>query len=277
VQLDLHARTDVGRVRSQNEDAFGLWMPEDSSEARTRCAVLAVADGMGGHPGGEVASALAVNAVCHLANEEKFDPPADFIGGVFENATEQIRDRGREEPRFREMGTTLTAAYLADGRAWVGHIGDTRLYWIRQGRVMQVTIDHNVAQELVDSGKLDPEAAEDHPMSNVLTRCLGVCPQDQPDLLSGVLELEVGDQLLLASDGLAKTVHVDAILELVANVDSETGTDRLVQAAVAAGAPDNVTVVLCRLLDLSPRKDDFPGTSFSFGAASKLDWALPNS
>lgn len=252
-------------------------MPEHSTDEDSTCVVLAVADGMGGHPGGEVASALAVNAVCHLANEADFNPPAAFIQSAFRKASEQIRERGNEEPRYREMGTTLTALYLEGGQAWVGHIGDTRLYWIRAGRVMQVTVDHNVAQELVDSGKLDPEAAEDHPMSNVLTRCLGVCPQDQPDLLAGVLQLEKGDQLLLASDGLAKTVHIDAILELVAEVDSETGTDRLVQAAIAAGAPDNVTVVLCRLLDSVAPGRDGAGTQFKFVAGSAVEWALPKS
>lgn len=252
MKVDIAARTDVGLVRTQNEDAYGLWtLPADRSDDITR-AIITVADGMGGHPGGDVASSVAVDTAREIVQASPEVPPLPLLQEVFREASLRIRSRGDEEPVYREMGTTLTAVYISGGRVWLGHIGDTRLYWIRGSRWLQVTRDHTVAQELVNSGKLDAETADDHPMSNVLTRCLGICPEDHPDLLEGPLSLEAGDLLLLASDGLAKTVHSDALVDLIGGVEVQKATSQLIEASLAGGAPDNVTVVLLRILSAEP-------------------------
>lgn len=244
MQLRIHARTHVGRVRQSNEDAFGVWTPSGASEDEV--AFLAVADGMGGHPGGEIASQLAVEAVREVAASHPADDPAELLRAAYDAAQDRILARGKEEPRYREMGTTLTCVWFARGRAHVAHVGDTRLYWFRGPRWVRVTADHTMAQDLVDSGKLEPEDAEEHPTSHVLTRCLGICPRQSPDILHGTLGLKSGDTLLLATDGLAKTVHDETLAEMVAGNDPELAAEWMIEAALAAGGPDNVTVLLAR-------------------------------
>jgi protein phosphatase len=270
VKLDIHARTDVGLLRPQNEDAFSVWTaPSPSAHDR---ALLAVADGMGGHPGGEIASALAVEAACEVAASNLALPPREVLRRVYEEAAIRIDTRGREDLRYREMGTTLTSVILFGGLAHVGHIGDTRMYWIRGGQCHLITRDHNVAQDLVNSGRLEADIAEDHPMANVLTRCLGVCPDQTPDILGGALRLGVGDVLLLATDGLAKTVHARTLVELIQETNAEVASDRLVKAALAGGAPDNVTVILARVLEVGETAPSSGDRVYEFEAVAELDW-----
>ena len=251
MKLEISARTNVGLVRSRNEDSYNVW-PDATPEGGSRRTLLSVADGMGGHPGGDVASSLAVETARSLIGDESAESlaPSDVLRDVFSTAHSSIRARGTEEPQYQEMGTTLSAVVLESRYAHVGHIGDTRVYWIRGNQWIQVTRDHTVAQELVDSGRLDSEEAEEHPMSNVLTRCLGVCPDSTPDILDCPLELAAGDLLLLATDGLAKTVHLQAVQDLVVGVSCEQGTAQLIEAALSGGAPDNVTVVLARVTEV---------------------------
>ena len=146
------------------------------------------------------------------------------------------------------------------------------MYWIRGAVCHQITRDHNVAQDLVSSGRLEAEVAEDHPMANVLTRCLGVCPDQTPDLLAGALRLAAGDVLLLATDGLAKTVHARAFIELIDETNAEVASERLVAAALASGAPDNVTVIVARILDLEAGSAPRNETIYEFESAARLDW-----
>lgn len=251
MRFDFAARSDVGLVRRRNEDSWGAWPQNTRGEHEVPAGLFAVADGMGGHPGGEVASVLAVSAVIDLAPHVAPDPPTR-LRQIFDEASRRIGDRGREEPRHRDMGTTLTAIALTGGSAWVGHIGDTRLYWIRGDQQLQITRDHTMVQDLVDSGALSPLLADHHPSSNVLTRCLGVCPEQIPDLLTRPLALEVGDRLLLASDGLVKAVRPARVPDLIAGLDAGKGVERLLEAALEGGAPDNVTIILITVLDPGP-------------------------
>jgi protein phosphatase len=274
LKLEIHARTDVGLLRPRNEDAFSIWTPASSVTDPVARAVVAVADGMGGHPGGEIASSIAVEVASEIAASHQNELPAHLLQALFRRAADAIERRGQADPEYREMGTTLTTAFLLNGRAHVGHIGDSRMYWIRGGVYTQVTRDHNVAQELVLSGRLDAEVAEDHPMANVLTRCLGVCPDNAPDFLDGALLLEPGDVLLFASDGLAKAVHPQTLVELIRAVSAERATQQLVEAALSGGAPDNVTVVIVRVLESSGA----PGASapsepdYRFGSSDSFSW-----
>lgn len=260
----------MGLVRPQNEDSFSVWTPSPTVAGIS--ILLSVADGMGGHPGGEIASALAVEAASDVAAKNTDLAPPELLREVFREATARIDQRGRSDLRYREMGTTLTSVVLRNGYAHVGHIGDTRMYWIRGTSCIQITRDHNVAQDLVSSGRLEADVAEDHPMANVLTRCLGVCPDQNPDMLAGALRLRSGDVLLLATDGLAKTVHARTFVELMQEANAEVASERLVAAALAGGAPDNVTVVVARILDAEPATAPPDATAYEFDSAGHLDW-----
>jgi protein phosphatase len=271
VKLDIHYRTHVGKVRQSNEDAFTVWTPGDDSDQ----VFLAVADGMGGHPGGEIASKIAVDAAREMAEFKTGSDPLVILHAVFDHAAREIRNRAVREPRYREMGTTLTCVWYQQGHAYVGHIGDSRLYWFRSGRWTQVTVDHTMAQDLVESGKLLPEDAEEHPTSHVLTRCLGICPRQAPDILHGSLALRDGDTLLLASDGLGKTVHDETLAEMVGSADPARAGEWMVEAALAAGGPDNVTVVLARAAGESALQGSLGGPAHDLDSERlRLTWDL---
>ena len=238
--------SDVGRVRRNNEDAFRL----DAQRG-----VFLVADGMGGHAAGEVASALAADTALELLSAAAAAPGADALpaalGDAFHLAHRRIRDCCAAEPRNRGMGTTLTALVLRpDLSCHVGHIGDSRLYRLRGGRLEQLTRDHTWVQREVDAGRLAPAAARSHHLSHILTRVLSDDLDPEPDLLSG--SCAPGDLLLLASDGLYNLLPDPAIARLL----GEEGPlpDRvqaLLDAANAAGGVDNVTVVLVRIVAAS--------------------------
>ena len=238
MRLSSFAGTDVGRARSGNEDSYFC--------GRT---VLAVADGLGGHQGGEVASAAAVEPLAALDGREFADPAeaADELTAAIREANAAILDRAGGDPGLWGMGTTVTAAALAGERhLQLAHVGDSRAYLLRDGSLEQLTTDHTVVGELVRRGRLTPEQAAIHPERSILTRAVGLDPQvpvDTPD----PLELHDGDQVLLCSDGLTEAVDDDRIAELLsAAADGEAACRSLIDAANAAGGPDNITVVLLR-------------------------------
>jgi PPM family protein phosphatase len=233
-------RTDVGRVRSANEDAFHLG---DS--------VFAVADGMGGHVAGEVASTTAL------------EPIAKLDGHVFSDATEAttalrdaviaanraVVDKAAGDPNYRGMGTTLTAVMIEGRRAHIAHVGDSRAYLLREGSFSQLTNDHTLVQRLIEEGRLTREEAARHPQRSVITRAIGVDAEVEVDAMA--LELEPGDVMLLCSDGLTGPVEDDAILSLL-STDEPIGdvADALIEAANEAGGPDNITAVVLRFEEL---------------------------
>ncbi|MCA9754202.1 MAG: serine/threonine-protein phosphatase [Candidatus Eisenbacteria bacterium] len=271
MKLNILHRSHVGRVRELNEDAYAIWRPPASSDAD--CALLAIADGMGGHPGGEIASRLAVEAVEKMVPTLVGKFPSELLTSSFQFASHQIKERATAEPEYGEMGTTLTCVWYQDGHAYVGHVGDTRLYWFREDRWVQVTVDHTMAQDLVDAGRLEPEEADEHPTSHVLTRCLGVCPRQSPDILHGSLALQDGDTLLLATDGLGKTVHDETLAEMIGKVGPEQACDWMIEAALAAGAPDNVTVILARAEGDAPFAPAYGGPKHQLdGSPARFSW-----
>jgi serine/threonine protein phosphatase PrpC len=238
MRLSSFAGTDVGRVRSGNEDSYFC--------GRT---VFAVADGLGGHQGGEVASAAAVEPLAALDGRELADPDeaAEALAAAIREGNTAILDRAAGDPGLWGMGTTVTAAARAgDHHLQLAHVGDSRAYLLRDGSLAQLTTDHTVVAELVRRGRLTPEQAAIHPERSILTRAVGLDPRvpvDTPD----PLELHDGDQVLLCSDGLTETVHDDQIAELLATThDGEAACRSLIDAANAAGGPDNITVVLLR-------------------------------
>jgi serine/threonine protein phosphatase PrpC len=242
MRLSSFARTDVGRARSGNED----------SHLRGR-TVFAVADGLGGHRGGEVASAMAVEPLAALDGRDfaDADQAAEALEGAVRAANRAILQRGRSDPELRAMGTTVTAAtVVAAGQALqLAHVGDSRAYLLRAGELRQLTTDHTVVAEAVARGLLTRGQAAVHPQRGVVTRAVGLDPDVRVDLPEP-LELAPGDQVLLCSDGLTEVVGDDRIAaELAEGADGDDACAALVAAANRAGGPDNVTVVLLRVAD----------------------------
>jgi serine/threonine protein phosphatase PrpC len=227
-------KTDPGRVRRRNEDAFVVDPP-----------LFAVADGMGGAQAGEVASRLAAAAFREYREADEL-APEERVRAIIKEANRRIYDRARTDSEVSGMGTTVTAALLTDGRVVIGHVGDSRAYRIRDGRLEQLTDDHSLVADLMRSGRLTAEEAEGHPQRSVITRALGTDPDVDVDTL--VIEVEAGDLFLLCSDGLSTMVSDSEVLQTVeraATLD-EAARD-LVRAANTGGGEDNVTVVLFRL------------------------------
>lgn len=270
VHVDAHGRTDVGKVRSQNQDQFliaalhkvvelhGTSIPEAYSrrfDSGARALLLLVADGVGGGLGGDEASSVTLDAImdyvtnsmrCFYKLDEQI--PQDLLlelAATVEKSHAAVRSRAEEVPERAGMATTLTMAHVLWPRAYVVHIGDSRCYRFRAGELLQVTKDQTVVQDLIDAGALKPEDAAESPYASVLSQAIGAHDSVQP-VISRV-GLQSGDTLLLCTDGL--TAHLDdrAIADaLGAAGDAEAATGRLVDGALGGGGSDNVTVVVSR-------------------------------
>jgi len=228
--------SDPGRVRRRNEDAYVCEPP-----------LFAVADGMGGAQAGELASRLAAAALREQRDDATADPETHLRSSIQE-ANRRIFARAATDPQVSGMGTTVTAAFVADGRVAVGHVGDSRAYRIRDGEVEQLTQDHSLVADLVRSGRLTPQEAEVHPQRSVITRALGTDAAVQVDSFS--VDARPGDVFLLCSDGLTTMIDEAAVLKAVRKSSSlESAARALVQAANKSGGEDNVTVVLFSIAD----------------------------
>ena len=229
--------TDVGRVRDGNEDDF--------LDQSNRLGLVAVADGMGGHRAGEVASATALEAL--RAAVASGEPLRDAIEG----ANDAVLEKSVSDQEFHGMGTTLTAGMLgSDGHLVVGHVGDSRAYLVRDGELSQITDDHSLVEEMVRSGELTPEQAEVHPRRSVITRALGIDPQVEVDEYP--IELQPGDRILFCSDGLTTMVRPDEIASILGREpDLRRAAQLLVDAANAAGGEDNITAVIIEAVEVS--------------------------
>jgi PPM family protein phosphatase len=224
-------RTDAGRVRRRNEDAFVLDPP-----------LFAVADGMGGAQAGEVASRLAVAALREYHEADQMEP-RERVQALIKEANRRIYERALEDAQASGMGTTITAALLTGGRLIIGHVGDSRAYRIRDGTLEQLTEDHSLVADLMRSGRLTQEEADAHPQRSVITRALGTDADVDVDML--VVEAAPGDLFLLCSDGLTSMVGDEDILRTIETSDGlERASRELVRAANSGGGEDNVTVVL---------------------------------
>jgi protein phosphatase len=239
IALHYAARSDVGLIRANNQDS-GYAGPH----------LLVVADGMGGHAGGDIASSLAVAELAALDGESLGAQEAQGrLNEALRAANGRLLDRVVREPVLAGMGTTVTAVLRAGSRLILAHIGDSRAYIVREGRLVQVTTDHTYVQRLVDEGSLTTDEAEHHPQRSVLLRVLTGEHGDEPDL--SVREGRPGDRLLLCSDGLSGVVSFETIEETLAGGHSPgEAAQRLVDLALRAGGPDNVTVIVADVVEL---------------------------
>jgi serine/threonine protein phosphatase PrpC len=239
--LNRGAMTDMGRMRKNNEDRYLI-----------AGRLAAVADGMGGHRAGEVASAIAMEELATLEHAGPWPTPAEAgeaLRAVFLAANRRIRETAAKDAEFEGMGTTLVALLEDGDSVHLANVGDSRAYLLRNGELSQVTVDHTLVQELIDEGRLRPDEAERHPQRSIITRALGVESDVEVDLFT--YKLLSGDRLLLCSDGLSGVVDEHRIRNVLLRVpEPQRAAEKLVAMANEGGGPDNITVVV---LDTSDR------------------------
>jgi protein phosphatase len=230
----------VGRVRSVNQDVCGEF--ENAEGYR----LLVVADGMGGHSGGETASRLALESIGWVFASD-FAEPDTLLARAFRAANDEIFRVGASDPALRGMGTTGVAILIGPGdEGWVAHIGDSRAYRLRDGRFDQITEDHSWVREAVRRGRITTDEAREHPMKNVLLQSIGVAPNSEATVTP--IDLKLQDRFLLCSDGLWGEVGDRAIAEVLARESPSPAVAELVDLANAHGGSDNVTVQVAALL-----------------------------
>jgi PPM family protein phosphatase len=239
--LALHyaLRSDVGLLREGNED---------SAYAGPR--LLAIADGMGGHAAGEVASAVAISAIAPLDGQGLTDSTdmLDALAAAVASARSTLHEMSEEDPATEGMGTTLTALLWADDQVAICHIGDSRAYLLRDGDLYQITRDHTLIQSLVDEGRLSPQAAANHPQRSLIMRALQGSTEADPDLSMHTALL--GDRYLLCSDGLTDVVTDLAVHTTLVSVQSpEQAVEQLINQAITNGGPDNITCIVADVID----------------------------
>jgi serine/threonine protein phosphatase PrpC len=239
--LTIASRTDVGKVRSANEDSYLVVIPEDPLAAERRGRLVVVADGMGGAVGGAHASRMVVETLSEAMYSDHGFPPEQALSESIQLANRNIHSEASARLEMKGMGSTCTAMLLLHDRAYIGHVGDSRAYLVRQGRILALTDDHTKVQLLLDSGMITPAEAEVHPERSVLIRSIGPKPTVEVDVLEPV-ELEDGDRLVLCSDGLTNHVSDGEILQLSEDHAPAEAVDRLVKLAKERGGTDNITV-----------------------------------
>jgi PPM family protein phosphatase len=239
--LALHyaLRSDVGLLREGNEDS-----------AYAGPQLLAIADGMGGHAAGEVASAVAISAIAPLDRQglTRSDEMLDALAAAVASARNTLHDMSVADPAVEGMGTTLTAMLWADAQVAVCHIGDSRAYLLRNRDLWQITRDHTLIQSLVDEGRLSPAAAANHPQRSLIMRALQGSTDADPDL--AMHDALLGDRYLLCSDGLTDVVSDEAVHHVLSTVaDADEAVDRLIELAIRNGGPDNITCIVADVVD----------------------------
>lgn len=252
MRLEAQARTDPGPVRENNEDAFLV---------EVEAGLFVVADGMGGHASGEVASEIAVETVAEVLLESE-DPDETRLERVTPDDEEAIRERLRycmnqaslrirreamANPKHTGMGTTLCVLLIEDDVAHLGHVGDSRIYLFRDDRLTRLTRDHTVVQQEIDAGRLTPELARIVPHKNILTQSVGYHGPVEPD--TSTRPVQPGDIFLICSDGLTDPLDDDALADLIRGAARDDLAEVLTQAALVNGTEDNVTVVVVTVDD----------------------------
>lgn len=234
--------TDTGRVRTNNQDSMFC---EENAVGNFPNLFL-VADGMGGHKAGDMASRMCVEEVVHQIQTTDKKTPVGVFEEAVEKANRMICERASENPELSGMGTTLVAATIEKETAYIVNVGDSRLYLLRD-TLQQITTDHSLVEEMVQSGEIGKEEMRTHPNKNIITRALGTDLEVQPDCFE--IEVRQGDVLLLCSDGLSNMLEDEAMEVIIKNhrENIEEAGNELVRQANEAGGKDNITVVLIEL------------------------------
>jgi serine/threonine protein phosphatase PrpC len=249
LRLDVAQLTDVGRKRPHNEDNMAYVMPKDPQVMTKKGALFIVADGMGGHAAGEVASEIAVDTISNVyyQQDDGEDAPASLLRAI-KRANTLIRQRAAENMSRSGMGTTCVSAILRGGTAYIANVGDSRAYLVRAGQVRQVSQDHSWVEEQVRAGLLSRDQARSHAQRNVVTRALGTQSEVEVDIFTE--KIEDGDTFILCSDGLSGQVSDDELHTIVDKYQQpQESVYRLVERANENGGPDNITAIIIHVLD----------------------------
>jgi len=233
-------RTDTGLVRTLNEDSVAWVTPHDDDTAN-RGSLALVADGMGGHAAGEVASALAADVVRRLYYDLD-GPIPQVLASAFAAANRAIIEYAQEHPECRGMGTTCTVLAFRDSHAWLAHIGDSRAYLLRDRHLIQLSEDQTLVAKLVSEGTITQAEADQSPMHNVILQALGTTSNIKPMIGAKGLPLQSGDVLILCSDGVSNMVPDGKIAEVASRLPPQEACDALIEAALAAGGHDNASL-----------------------------------
>src|SRR5438067_615845 len=247
-------KTDVGLVRSENQDFGTYTTPAEERESHPGGRLLVVADGMGGHRGGATASRIAGETVKaqYLVSEEH--DIAAALRDALARANARIFTEAQANPDLRGMGTTTSALVVKNNQAWFAHVGDSRIYLVRDDEIRQITEDHSLVASMVREGLLTPKEAETHPRRNVLQRSMGVGEDVEIDV-SGPFDVKENDVFILCSDGLHGLVKEPELKEIAALPIDQAATE-YVKRALSRGAPDNVTVIVAKIVALDAIGDE---------------------
>jgi serine/threonine protein phosphatase PrpC len=245
--MEVAILTDVGRVRENNEDSYLYWEAEADDDFRRKGRLAVIADGMGGYEGGQEASRLAVQTVRNVYDNLSRNGPQAALTQAFAAAHDRIRSYAEEHPEFYGMGTTCTALAVLERQLHFAHVGDSRLYLVRNGDISRLTRDHSYVGRLVESGIVRSEDAESHPQRHILTAALGSGVEVAADVSQEALTLEQGDTLVLCTDGLWGLVNEQEVALIIHENTPADACRELVKMALQRGGPDNITVVVLRV------------------------------
>jgi protein phosphatase len=247
--IEAASLTDVGLQRSNNEDSWLYWEPGSDEEFRRKGRLAVVADGMGGCEGGQEASRLAVETIGDVYQSSLEDDSQKVLIEAVESAHRSIQRYAEEHPQFQGMGTTCTAVSIVGRQLCFAHVGDSRLYLVREATISRLTRDHSYVGRLVENGIMRPEDAESHPQRHILTAALGAGPEVELDVPQLPIPLQEGDVLVLCTDGLWSLVGEQELAQIIwCNTPSQSCI-ALVKLALQRGGPDNITVLVLRVSD----------------------------
>lgn len=239
--------TDVGCQREINEDCIRFVQPGDPDVANKKGLLVLVADGMGGHSAGEVASSMAIDVISRLYYQELGDPQS-ALKSAFNQASREIFEVSEKDENLKGMGTTCTALVLKNGTALAAHVGDSRLYLVRDGQIYLMTEDHSEVMEMVKRGLISLEEARHHPDKNVILRAIGSHPEVEVSTWDEPFPAREGDRFLLCSDGLYDLVEDDEIKRAVEHAEPQSACESLIALAKERGGHDNISVGIVSLL-----------------------------
>jgi PPM family protein phosphatase len=245
--VELASLTDVGCERENNEDSYGYWESEDDQVFERLGRLVTVADGMGGSEGGQFASRIGVDTVEEVYSAASGGDPQRALLDAFLEAHRRVQGKARETRALKGMGTTLTAFALVGNRLHFAHVGDSRIYRLRTGKLEVLTHDHSLVSRLVENGVIRAEEAGSHPQRHVLIAAVGVAEQVEPDFPAEPLPVEKSDVLMACSDGLWTQVSEEEIIRELASKTPIDACRSLVGLAKEHGGPDNITLEVVRI------------------------------
>lgn len=251
--MKIAQKSDIGTVRQENQDRVAAKILGESS------AFAVVCDGMGGENAGSLASELAITELCGricggFSSEMKPSSVKNLLMSSIEAANSAVYSRAKENPNYQGMGTTCVAVIASGTAAYMINIGDSRAYIIRNGEIEQITEDHTLVNLWVSQGKITPEEARIHPQKNLITRAVGIQPRVRADYYE--FDTELGDRILLCSDGLTAYCDEDRLLEVISENEPQSAVDELVAFARESGGSDNISATIISISDESEETED---------------------